>query len=486
MSLLLPPLLLLSAAMVPSRDSHSSWLEQRDWPKVARFWARQSANPEGFHRRWAEHDDDDDDDRWIDGRVSAALSRPDEEAFRWSDGEVRGREKDRATYFVTLGYDGSCFSGWQQQRRQHGGEQQEEEEEPTTVGGVVRDALENLLAGRNGGKPLGQLTVAGRTDRGVSALAQVCSFHTWEHTAKARRQHQQQKRAREGGEKPMGNDTSTAGDGRVVTAQAVRSAVAEQCAARGLPPGAVSVHRLRRVPRRLHPRFSARWRRYAFLLPLNEVPSPPLSPSSSPSRPVRYDVCPEAMDESLRALEGLPLRYNALAFGKLGGAGEDSDRCTLIRARARLVHLPCDDGHDEDHDEGRTNGGEGSPAAEFEEGASLVLGRPPSSSSSSSSPHPPPPSQGSPAILVELVGDRFLRRMVRVLVATAARIACTSPTATATSPATSTAGSSAMRAIISAEDRSAAAHPAPACGLAFVGVGYANDDELLVGTMVET
>ena len=356
---------------------------------------------------------------------------------------------------------------------------------------MVRGALEDLLEGRNGGKPLGQLTVAGRTDRSVSAVEQVCSFHTWEHTPRARQQrlpergtststststattspeeesHEgavQQESRRQGGQlhaltlSSSSSSSSTTSAASVVSGAAVRRAVAVRCAAAGLPTGAISVHRLQRVPRRLHPRFSARWRRYAFLLPLNHLQKPPkdgVGGEEEQQQQYRYDICPAAMNAALRGLEGRPLRYNALAFGRLGGADEDSDRCTLLRARASLVHLD-----DEDEEGGR-----------------------------------------SPAILLELVGDRFLRRMVRVLIATAARIAACPPSTAVTvdhvalattgpGPGSSGACSEAeageaLRRIVEGGDRGAAAHPAPACGLAFIGVGYASDRELLGGALAQ-
>jgi tRNA pseudouridine38-40 synthase len=61
---------------------------------------------------------------------------------------------------LTLEYDGTDFAGW---ARQPG---------LRTVQGVVEDALAKL---RGGGDRRVELTVAGRTDRGVHALAQVAS-----------------------------------------------------------------------------------------------------------------------------------------------------------------------------------------------------------------------------------------------------------------------------------------------------------------------
>lgn len=61
---------------------------------------------------------------------------------------------------LTLAYDGTGFRGWQRQRGQR------------TVQGVLEDALEPVL-----GHPP-RLSVAGRTDAGVHARAQVASLQT--------------------------------------------------------------------------------------------------------------------------------------------------------------------------------------------------------------------------------------------------------------------------------------------------------------------
>ena len=59
---------------------------------------------------------------------------------------------------LTLAYDGTRFRGWAAQRDQR------------TVEGVLRDALTRVCG------PLPKLSVAGRTDAGVHARAQVASF----------------------------------------------------------------------------------------------------------------------------------------------------------------------------------------------------------------------------------------------------------------------------------------------------------------------
>jgi len=64
------------------------------------------------------------------------------------------------TYKLTLEYDGTRFAGWQVQPRER------------TVQGEVERALGILLRHEV------RVIVAGRTDAGVHALAQVCSFRT--------------------------------------------------------------------------------------------------------------------------------------------------------------------------------------------------------------------------------------------------------------------------------------------------------------------
>lgn len=109
---------------------------------------------------------------------------------------------------LILGYDGSHFSGWQTQ----------------SGGGAIQDALEASLAAL-AGHPL-RVTCAGRTDAGVHATAQVVHF-----------------------------DTDTA---RPVHAW-VRGTNARL-------PAAVAVLHAQEVDPDFHARFSARSRRYVYLI----------------------------------------------------------------------------------------------------------------------------------------------------------------------------------------------------------------------------
>lgn len=470
------PILMLSMTPQP-RDSHTEWLKHRDWETVSQYWATESVLPD--HERWF-------DETYTDGRVSLIARDTYEDSFNWHVSEERNRDKDRATYFITVGYDGQAFLGWQQQRAKEGGE------EPITVAKVIRDALNDLLgAGTN---EVSTLSVAGRTDRGVSALYQVCSFYTWEHTRSTQKKKHRKPPALVGNSVSSScNQTSDSADS-AITVATVRTAVKDTCIAHGLSPRAVSVHRLQRVPRRLHPRFSARWRRYAYLLPLNRV--------GEADNAQQYDISVAKMDDALRSLEGEALHYNALAFGRLGGAEENSDRCTLYRARASLVHLRKSAVASREGNERKVSG-IGGPSAIISERHSRVT----------LSPSPSQSAVTTPAVLVELVGDRFLRRMVRVLVATAARLACASsvPRGGESDPPDAnqmsereeearaagtcskdwdheadqekekrtTRPETSLRCIIDGGTRSGAAHPAPACGLALIGIGYASDGSSL-------
>lgn len=223
---------------------------------------------------------------------------------------VRG-QRVRHTWALTIAYSGCHFSGYAWQK----------DAPKPTVAGCLQDAIEPLLHGEHSLR----LACAGRTDAGVSALAQRVSFWCWPE----------------------------------LDAQAIASAVA----AAAPQPGALRVlSAAHSLDKTYHATFATTWRRYAYLLP----PMPGAS---------REEVEAEArdMDGMLSALAGAPRDYAALARGV--PKGKDTTT-TLFHASARVVSI---------------GGGDGSIAAP----AGL-------------------------ATRVDLVGDRFLRRQVRTLVATVA------------------------------------------------------------------
>jgi len=253
------------------------------------------------------------------------------------------RYDKKRNYAITFAYVGDAFAGYQ---RQPG---------LMTVEQDLRDALSNR-----------KLTVAGRTDRGVSAFSQVVNFQT----------------------------SKESGLGALDFLQDLQKCQGSQL-------GRLRVFDCRRVPKKFNARSQATWRRYMYLFPLRDD----------------QDIDIDFLQAVLCPLEGRELPYHAFSYGdcRIGGEGSE-DACTLFRARASLVNLNEDSAQGQDR-----------------------------------------------AVLIELVGSRFLRRMVRLLCATALRETTTAIEERRTDAALN---------ILLSRDRSAAAAPLPPHGLALCGVGY--------------
>ncbi|KAF6260937.1 hypothetical protein COO60DRAFT_1269072 [Scenedesmus sp. NREL 46B-D3] len=235
-------------------------------------------------------------------------------------------------------------------------------------------------------------------------LLQVISFYTWQqHLAPAELQAaiNQQLQAAIPTKHPLHSSSSSSSSGRALPAD---------CQAH--------VWHVAAADREFHATFSAHWRRYVYLLPLRQQQQQQQQDQHNAQQQQRQletalqeaDVEPARVDALLQQLQGRRLNYTAYARDTPRGKGCE---CTLHVARASLVRLPA------------TASG-----------------------------------QGVPCLCIELAGDRFLRRMVRVLVATAVREALLLQRGHA---ATGCAGGM---------DRQATAPPAPALGLCFAAVGY--------------
>lgn len=131
--------------------------------------------------------------------------------FEFQSGDPRFK---RQTFAVRIGYDGSQYSGYQMQKGIHGIL-------------TVEDDIEASL-GR-------KVVAAGRTDKEVSAVSQIISFATF--------------------------DDVSATDilNKLRDCEAVKS-------------GRLAIFDCRRVPKRFHALFSATWRRYLYVFPLNSGP----------------------------------------------------------------------------------------------------------------------------------------------------------------------------------------------------------------------
>lgn len=100
-------------------------------------------------------------------------------------------------------------------------------------------------------------------------------------------------------------------------------------AARASPPcqaGRLAIYQCVRVPRKFHPLFGAVWRRYVYLFPL-------LAGSNE-----SYDVDVNFINEAFSKVIGEELSYNGFAHRE-NRARDQTDNCTMYRAQASV--MPC-------------------------------------------------------------------------------------------------------------------------------------------------
>ncbi|CAH9070443.1 unnamed protein product [Cuscuta epithymum] len=321
----------------------------------------------------------------------------------------------RVTFKIVLSYHGPSFGGWQKQP----GLNTVQELVEKALGKFIDDKKAQQLMDKN--LPLeGCAVVAGRTDKGVSACQQVCSFYTWRKDVKVQD-----------------------------IADAINS----------ISPGTIRVVSATKVSREFHPNFSAKWRRYLYIFPLEEelvwqhrkdVADKYSSDAHQlnqcaenleqqcagnfaeennacaignakdevvpGNKPTGFEV--SRVNHLLRQIEGKLLSYKMFARDtkpsrNIGPPTE----CFVYHARAMEASLPC--AKDGSH---------------------------------------------TKAMCIELVANRFLRKMVRVLVATVIR------------EAVAGADDDALLKLMGATCRRATAPPAPPDGLCLVDVGYAEFD----------
>ncbi|KAL3815387.1 hypothetical protein ACHAXA_010992 [Cyclostephanos tholiformis] len=172
-----------------------------------------------------------------------------------------------------------------------------------------------------------------------------------------------------------------------------------------------------------HPTFGATCRAYAYLfdLPMDDNGTIEQYRNNEatirPSSPQKISTLVQKINTNLQTLEGKELDYVALSYGKVKS---QTSLCTLYHARAGIVECVSSD----------------------DDSGTLITPK-------------------KRAICIELVGDRFLRRMVRILVATAfdkAKCADCQPET--------------ILNILLAGDRNHGAYPAPPHGLIFIGARF--------------
>lgn len=308
--------------------------------------------------------------------------------------EDRGGRWARATFKIVLSYHGGSFDGWQRQP----GLNTVQSIVEGSLGKFVDEKKTQLLMDK--GLPIeGCAVVAGRTDKGVTGLQQVCSFYTWRKDVKPRD---------------------------------IEDAINHAA------PGKLRVISVSEVSRVFHPNFSAKWRRYLYIFPLtdgeyrhqssdngefcdsfkyNEIHDS-AGKDELENEKKSYVFSVSRVNRLLRKLEGKLLSYKMFARDTKASRNDGPPtECFVYHARAMEVRLPTTDSGEE-----------------------------------------------TKVMCVELVANRFLRKMVRVLVATSIREAAAG------------AEDDALIKLMDATCRRATAPPAPPDGLCLVDVGYTEFD----------
>lgn len=308
----------------------------------------------------------------------------------------RYSHRPRTTWAMRVAYFGPAFRGYAWQR----------EFPDETVDGCLDAALKPLLDGK-----ASRLACSGRTDAGVSALAQLVSFTSFPELSEA------------------------------VIRDAVESAAPT--------PGSLRVLSAARVPRSWHATFSTCWRRYVYLLPAAGL-----------------GVSCADVHRQIAPLVGAPHDFRALARGL--PRGKDTT-CTLLHAQCTHVVLP--------HRRVAVAAVDGVVAGE----AGTAT---PTAGTEAVEVEAKEEEEVEEAIRIEIVGDRFLRRMVRTLVSSAVWAAqregaaagvATTAAAGEQSVLVRGGGDSLLSRIATSGEQAQTAHPAPARGLVFAGAGCEGD-----------
>lgn len=215
----------------------------------------------------------------------------------------------------------------------------------------------------------------------------------------------------------------------------------------GTTPGitrSLGITRIAKVSRAFHPTFSSSCRAYAYLIDVdidigvdvgddeynNDVLLPELLTRERAEQQVAL------LDGMLRKLEGKALDYIGLSYGKVKTL---DTICTLHHARAKLVQFEYED----------------APGGVEQKGST----------------------QTRTAVCIELVGNRFLRRMVRLLVESSMRLVAiadknaekTEQLSSSNSSTEKETATDALLKLVEQQDRTIVGRPAPPNGLIFVG-----------------
>ncbi|RVW67429.1 tRNA pseudouridine synthase A [Vitis vinifera] len=291
----------------------------------------------------------------------------------------RGGRWARLTFKIVLSYHGASFDGWQKQPGLNtvqgwGGVVKLRVlllMKPVVLVPLVEASLGRFVDERKAQQlkeknlPVeGMVTVAGRTDKGVTALQQVCSFYTWKKDVKV---------------------------------QDIEDAI------NGAAPGKLRVISVSEVSRIFHPNFSAKWRHYFYIFPLND------GDDGEQISENEMDIQKISFNEKYGEQGSeCPAQYNEVH--------QQNVLSSMLEPQKPDYNFLSDDG------------------------------------------------EGTKVMCIELVANRFLRKMVRVLVATSIREAAAG------------AEQDALLKLMDATCRRATAPPAPPDGLCLIDVGFTEFD----------
>ena len=168
-----------------------------------------------------------------------------------------------------------------------------------------------------------------------------------------------------------------------------------------------------RVPKSFNPRSHATWRRYIYLIPLNK---------SVYNCTSGYDIDANFVNRMLSNIENIELNYHAFSHGEdksVASADGLQDRCVMFKAKSYYLNLESND------------------------------------------------KSMAPVLAIELVGNRFLRKMVRIICGTVVREALKDE---------KDRNDKILIDICNSGERRLAGPPLPGGGLCLAGVGYDERD----------
>jgi tRNA pseudouridine(38-40) synthase len=353
---------------------------------------------------------------------------------------IKPNEKVQQHFALTMAYRGDDFCGWQRQPNNS---------IQPSVQAIVEDSLQAMLIQfqveqqqqrqpqQPPSLPRVDVRVCGRTDAGVHALAQVCRFRTTSNVSMDQIQTNLSLKFLSLPSKATSVEAAT------VTVEGSP-----------LPSLGLKCTHIRRVSKNFHPTFGATCRAYTYLMDIDwneedsitttttgksattststttkSTSSSPSSSSSSTSITLTTRQI-QRLNQMLEYLQDQELDYFAMSYGKLK---TQTSNCTLYHAKACLVQY-C---------------------------ATTIT-----TTTTTERPRT--------ALCIELVGNRFLRRMVRILVSTALQLAVQDDDNQSNNNPSNEDPASLYH-VLQRCDRSVTAKPAPPKGLIFVGARFEND-----------